>query len=89
MSYINVFFKNDEIYKKSKNSFYIRALFLENKVIVEIDDLSKDIWQLPLKDTKDFGNPKIKEYTYDEFNKHYYIPSKGKDFKLEYKNYEI
>jgi len=91
----NVFFKNEEIYKKSKNSFYIRAYFHPDKVIVEIDDLGKASWQLPLKvisigsfdnqynvenlniTTKDVGNPKIREYTHEEFNKHYYIPNKN------------
>lgn len=61
----NVFFRNDEIYEKSKNSFYIRAYFHPDKVVVEIDDLGKPIWQAPYTGTISVGNPKIKEYNYE------------------------
>lgn len=74
MNEISVFFKNEEIYQNAKVGFYIKAYFYKNKVLVQIDDLSKSTWQLPLLGIKETSNPKIKEYTLEEFNKHYHIP---------------
>ncbi len=74
MEYKTVFFKNNEIYAKAKKGFFIQAFQNDNGMEVWIDDMAKPAWQLPLSGTKDIGNPKVKQYTLEEFNKHFYIP---------------
>lgn len=63
-------FKDLSIYKRSKGTLLIESTYpFGDEVTVFVTDLSKDKWQLPADGTVDVGNPKIKIYSREEFDK--------------------
>ena len=61
---------------KFKNGYSAITLCpLKKEVEVWIDYISKDVWQLPLEGTKDFGNPKLKKMSKKEFKNVFKIAS--------------